>query len=965
MKNRIIIILCFVFTYNLAMGAADVIEKDGVKYLAGTILVKFKDPQHASALSKSMLPKEVNQQLSAAGAGELQKVFKSRLNGKEELDKIVKINYSSPVDPYYLARKLAASESIEWAEPEFVYELAFTPNDPSFTAGSQYNLNIINAQQAWDVTTGSEDIVIAVIDTGVDWEHEDLAGNIWINEAEFNGLPGVDDDLNGFVDDIRGWDYNGTDGPPDNNPREEGDVHGTHVAGIAGAATNNSTGIASIGYNCKIMAIKVTVGIERSVDANVIFNGVLYAVDSGADIVNLSWGGGGFSNAEQEIVYYAIENGVLIVGSAGNSGVNEVEYPGRYDGVLSVGWTNSSDRVEISSNYGKEVDVMAPGSLILSTTASSHTSYGYKNGSSMAAPLVAGLAGLVKHRFPEYTPLQIAEQIRVNADNIDNMNPSYTYMMGSGRINAFKAVGNTSSKSVRVDRVQYIDEGDKDGIAESGEDFSIVVDFTNYLSPTSNLSMSISSDNNYVQMTSSVFNAGSKGTLESFNNNSGKFKFSISPDMPLNTEIDFRIEFSDAGYTDFQWIKPIIVNPVYFTQSANDIKVTVTSKGTIGFDDYPLNLEGDGFIYRDGINMLFEGGLIYGTSDSRLISAVRAGNQDFQSDEFFMITPFLISSPGKIADQEGTSIFNDDNGGSKKLNLETELTTFSFAEDEYSNFVIFRYTFQNNSGSSINNFYAGLFLDWDLYDAINHADYYDNFKFGYVYHENRNLYKPYAGVALVSGTNDGYYAIRNDGTDGGFGVYDGFTDQEKWQAISGGVSKKTAGPQDVSIVSSGGPYSIPAGQKLQVAFSLASANTLDSLALAVDRSRVKYNEIVTDIDDEASVPYSFSLAQNYPNPFNPSTTINYSIPALETGHAPSLQNNGRSLPVTLVVYDILGREVATLVNKNQSPGEYQVSFSAKGGSASGGDASSLSSGVYFYTLRAGTLVNTKKMILLR
>ncbi len=196
---------------------------------------------------------------------------------------------------------------------------------------------------------------------------------------------------------------------------------------------------------------------------------------------------------------------------------------------------------------------------------------------------------------------------------------------------------------------------------------------------------------------------------------------------------------------------------------------------------------------------------------------------------------------------------------------------------------------------------------------------------------------------MLSGTNYGFYAIKNDGGDGGFQIYDGFDDAEKWQAISSGIGKATAGPGDVSNVTSAGPFTINPGDSVKVAFAILAADDKSMLDAAVNQARIKYQEIIVlDVKDNNSLPTEFSLQQNYPNPFNPSTTIEYVIP-----------NGVRNL-VTLKVYDLLGNEVTTLVNEEKSAGTYQVVF----------DASALTSGIYFYKLQASSFSQSRKMILL-
>lgn len=950
MKIFFVVIVISIINVNII--ASGYIEKGNTKYLPDRLLVKFKQNENNTTGALS-LSKSSSNRLSQFGILSLKSKFNAESIYKEKLNSIYELKLSSPYDPQYAAVKISKLPEIEWAEPYYIYELADQPNDPNYV--QQYALKKVQAEEAWIINKGDPSIIIAIVDTGVYWEHPDLNSNIWINQAEANGIAGVDDDNNGYVDDIRGWDFGGLNGTPDNNPAEDNPDHGTHVAGIAGAVTNNGIGVASISYNCKIMAVKTAQNDLRDNSGRALishgYQGIIYAVDNGAKIINCSWGSYSYSRTFQEILDYAVTNGALLVGAAGNEALQDAIYPGAYKGALSVGYSNSSDVKDNFSNYGEKVDLFAPGTTIISTWQNS--SYVSLSGSSMAAPMVAGIAALVMKKYPDYNPLQIAEQIRVNADNIDDKNSVYRYLMGSGRVNAYKALLNSESKSVRKESLKFIDLGDGDGILESGERVAVDVEFVNYLKPLENFSVKLVTDNPFILLDNSTLNLGAKSTLEKFNNSGNPLSFVINSGTPLNTEVSFRLEYSDGQYSDFEFTDEIVINPLYKTTSVNDIAVTITSKGTIGYNDYPTNLQGDGFKYNSGNSILFEGGLMYGISSDKIVSTVRSSNQDIQSNDFRMVQPFMIQTPGDIADEQGLSVFNDDNAGTRKFNIQTELHTYAFADDESKDFLILKYIFKNLSTQDYTNFYAGLYFDWDIDGSSaeqNYAKYDNTGKFGYAYPGGSATATENVAVALLSGGNDGFYAILNGG-DTGFGVWDGFFDSEKWLSMTNQRFKSTAGLGDISTVSSSGPHVIPVNGQLEVAFALAAGDSLSALKDAVARSRDKYKIVITDVNQEVSVPNKFLLEQNYPNPFNPTTTIEYSIPQSGFG----IQNPQGSEFVTLTVYDILGKEIATIVDQRQAPGKYSVLF----------NAGKLASGVYFYKLKYGAFVGAKKMILVR
>lgn len=344
-------------------------------------------------------------------------------------------------------KDLSKIKELDYAEkvPYKTY-FAIPPNDTSYNNSLQWNLFKINAQIAWNFigpATPSQTI-IAIIDDGLDITHVDLKDNVWINNAELNGLPGIDDDGNFIIDDSLGYDFGNFDNDP--NPNSLNWTHGTHVAGIAGAVTNNLTGIASIGYNSKLMAVK---GSNSNLFVSNGYEAVAYAADNGADVINLSWGSPIESITEENTILYAYLLGATVVAAAGNSNDATVNYPAAYPHAISVASTASNDTKANGTTYGQWIDVSAPGNNIYSTIPGN--TYGYESGTSMAAPLVAGLAGLMKTYNPLLTPDQVKDCIKNNTDNIDFMNPNLTGKLGTGRINAFKSMQCVNATRNQID----------------------------------------------------------------------------------------------------------------------------------------------------------------------------------------------------------------------------------------------------------------------------------------------------------------------------------------------------------------------------------------------------------------------------------------------------------------------------------------------------------------------------------
>ena len=285
----------------------------------------------------------------------------------------------------------------------------------------------IKAAQAWDITTGSPNVTIAIIDTGVDYTHPDLAANIWTNKGEIPGN-GIDDDHNGYIDDVRGWNF----AYKTNDPMDDYG-HGTGCAGIADAVGNNGIGVTGVAWNCKIMPVKV-LDSQGSGSEKWLVNGIKYAADNGANVISMSIGGFSNSTTLRDAINYAYSKGVFICAAAGNGASDTKNYPGAFDNVTTVGYTNYKDQVGQYSSYGDWVDIAAPG-WNLYTTAPSQSydpSFGLGSG---ATPQVAGAAALLLSKNPSLTPDEVKTLLCNNTD-------PYTgdHYIGKGRLDVYKAL---------------------------------------------------------------------------------------------------------------------------------------------------------------------------------------------------------------------------------------------------------------------------------------------------------------------------------------------------------------------------------------------------------------------------------------------------------------------------------------------------------------------------------------------
>ncbi|KYG60804.1 subtilase [Bdellovibrio bacteriovorus] len=353
-----------------------------------------------------------------------------------------------------VVKSLSENPIVDIVEPNYIYRINKTPNDPmlgqlwglknSGQQDSERRAGIagvdIGAEQAWDITTGSKDVVVAVIDTGVDYNHPDLVGNMWTNEAEANGKPGVDDDGNGIVDDIHGANFVNANAPTGNPLDDHG--HGSHCSGTIGGTGDDGKGIVGVAWNVRIMGIKfLSASGSGSLDGAL--KGIDYATKMGAKIMSNSWGGGGYSETLKQAIERSNAAGALFVAAAGNESNNNdasPTYPATYDvpNVLSVAAVDNRGQIASFSNYGKtKVHVGAPGvNIVSSITGGKYDSW---SGTSMATPHVSGMAVLLASNEPNLTALEMKERIIATSKPIAGLRGKSK----GGMVNAYAMLTNT------------------------------------------------------------------------------------------------------------------------------------------------------------------------------------------------------------------------------------------------------------------------------------------------------------------------------------------------------------------------------------------------------------------------------------------------------------------------------------------------------------------------------------------
>lgn len=484
-------------------------NEDSKPYIEGAIHIKVKEnkgPFVKQSGTVSFGIASLDQLVQDYGISHLSKRFTHKPIAKNsklpDISRIYLIEFPAEIDVWKVSSAFHNDPNIEYAEPIPKHQVTVVPDDPMY--GTLQHLPQIMAEEAWEIhkgEEGSEEIIVAIVDTGIEWDHEDLQDNVWQNmgeDADGDGqtmefidgsweldpgdLNGIDDDGNGFDDDLIGWNF--ILGNSDLNPIPTNPVgdHGTHCAGISNGVTNNGTGIASISWNLKVM------GICADANNSLVYgyDGIVYAAENGADFISNSWSGSSPSQVSQDVINYATGLGSVVLAAAGNHNSLELHYPASYANVISVASVSEDDTKASYSAYNFAVDVSAPGGGNEGGITSTVLNNGYanKSGTSMATPLVAGLFGLLKSYHPDWSNEELLTQLLGTADDIDAINPGYENYLGSGRINAFHALTEENVVPPQLLKIDFLYSSmtDENGnsMLEPGEEVTISATFRNF-----------------------------------------------------------------------------------------------------------------------------------------------------------------------------------------------------------------------------------------------------------------------------------------------------------------------------------------------------------------------------------------------------------------------------------------------------------------------------------------------------
>lgn len=732
------------------------------------------------------------------------------------LDGLYKISVDNDTNLDSLIFALSQFPNVQYAEPVYQERLFYTPNDPQFSSGNQGYLEVIRAISGWDISKSSNEIVVGIADSGLDFDHEDIRNKLYLNQLDPPN--GLDDDDNGYIDDYRGYDF----ADNDSIAQCELSYHGNRVGGIAGAETDNETGIAGVGFDVLLCPLK----IFRSADnmSNNAYESVLYAADNGMDILNLSWGSeNSYSQAAQDIINYAVlEKDVVVIAAAGNTPSDLKFYPASYENVLSVSATDLEDVKASFATFNYAVDLVAPGADILSTFKDN--AYATDNGTSYSAPMVSGAAALLKSRFPDLSAVQVMELLRVSTDPIYGLanNINYLEKLGSGRLNIQRALSGESLKSVRVSDFSY---GNSYGShAFYGDTIWLALRVNNWLSPLENGTLRFSASPDFVTFQTSELPLGQLNTDDSIIINQNFLV--LSENTPPDTAIPIRVGIEDEEYGDFQYLE-ITTDPNHIDFGNQEFALTIAGNGNLGYEKE--DLKGGIGITWDTKKILTRAGFLTGTSAEKISDNLPYYSNSSSRQQDFTAGQYIRYIPSDIAGITIHSTFQDDSA-STPLGLVIDQKAFAFDD---RNFIILEYRLVNNSPDTLKALKAGLFLDWDLNIAYQNRSYFDPVRSTLIAHDKEETV--FSGTQVFQDDTPIYQALDLQAISGNIADLSEeleLTDSVKhslastWEFDSAGF--EGAG-NDIANLLSCDSITILPGKSKKATFFLAAAGTLNDL----------------------------------------------------------------------------------------------------------------------------------------
>ncbi len=917
-----------------------------------------------------------------------------------DLTRIFTLELPPRANAKWVAKAFNQDASIEYAERVPAVYQNMIPNDEYYDS-IMYHLPQIQAEAAWDIHRGEdgvEEVIVGICDTGVDWKHPDLAANIYNRlgeDADGDGvtliwdslewvmdpddLNGIDDDNNGYVDDLIGWNFMADpQGNQNNNPMDPPNRgHGSHCAGLAAGVTNNSIGIASISWNVKILGTSHSYTEDGGNYISRPYSGLVYLADNGADIINASWGGGGFSQAYEEVIRYVTGVGAIFVSSAGNEDDGQggmtgfgPQYPTAYPGCISVAAVNRYDTKAWYSSYGWYVDVAAPGGVLAypgdpdGLYSTWPGGYAYGAGTSMAGPVVAGVFALVKSYHPDWTNDELVNQILGTTDDLDAGNPFYTNWLGSGRINAYRALAEENvhvaneMKLILWD-VQNSNPAADDWEMEPGQSTDIGFVLRNYshLVGDSSATFTLVSENPQVL----IDNPSLQDTILADDYTSvGEFSLSIAEDA--NTEVaklwlvtqPQSAEMITGDSIPFN----LLVNSTSINTSFIDLVLNVdavdTSIITIhNSANSPVDISAEA-------SAIDPNSLLWHVSELNAYAGTSwwCGDPDIggypDATVQYMDLPLLdlsaLSNPELtfmvdwyIEDPRGADAPFDGWDGANVWISTDRGETFEVIQP-----ITPAYTC--NALSAWGDYWElGLVPGW-----AGNSNSYVEAQFNLNAYASEQVIIRFGFAADGATTGLGVFIdnisvhdttnvlFQNDGVFGGGIQINGFPSDmiaTPWLEFPNGNSTVPAtGDLELEIVTN--TAGLEPGYYATTAKITHAGYVLDEVAVTLTIINDPVNQ------DPSNRPREFALDQNFPNPFNPTTTLSYALPM--------------EVDVSIQIFDIRGRLVSSPVESHQSAGYYTVDWQPRDLSGH-----ALGTGLYLARIQAGEFVEVIRMVYLK
>lgn len=828
--------------------------------------------------------------------------------------------------PDAAAGRLAALPDVVFAEPYYLSSIAALPDD--LLLGEQLNLVLVGAPAAWDLSRGElYPEVVAVVDGGMDIAHPDLAANVLLNAADPPN--GADDDGNGFLDDHRGWDFaTGTDDPAAlRTAAPLSFQHGTHVTGLVAAVANNGRQVAGLTWNDPVLCVAAgSPTRDRAVTFG--YQGLLYAAERGARVINCSWGRPLVSSLLELAVLRRVQDlGALVVAAAGNEGNAFAFYPAAYPGVLAVANVTDKGARHATSNYGLWVDLAAPGAGVLSLFPGGQV--GELTGTSMASPLAAAAAALLWGREPGLSAAAVSRRLLAAALPLPGAALTAGAGLGSGLLDAGAALG-WEGPGYEIVAVG-VEDADGDGRVSPGEEVALRPRWLNRLAGARGpaqvtLSVPAPHDTALVVLSATAtvppLAAGASAEADR------PLRVVVAADVPLGSPLPLVWSWEGAAdrgrpgepYRDRQ-VTELAVAPLFADLDDGEVKVTLGGNGRLGFagkgggngsDGYGVRYVPAGSQMGDGLlgNLLFEGALLVGTGPGRLSDAARyaaqgAYHRDFNppaaADAPRSLAPFALPDGRRLARVRAD--FTDARAAAPLPVAVRWLGLAPLAADP-PGVTLLLTTILNTGTAPLAGLRYGFFLDWDLNDG----------GFFPAFQTNTTRFEPSGGYAVtLSGAAPAgltvatallpagpepalFRAVANDGSDpeNGWGIYDGFLDEEKWDALSDPDGPREAVNTDVSQIWAGGPVDLAPGDSVRCVLLLAAGASPAEAADNLAGGRALAQRVLAAPIWETPPPAP-SVGAPYPNPWNGRV----SVPVAGTSLA----------PWRLLVYDLRGRLV--------------------------------------------------------